>query len=371
MKKILALLLTLCMVFAVCGCASNEPTADKEDAQPAQDSPAQDKAYEITVEGNTYTTAVDPKSVTVAAVVYQQDAHQSIIRQAAINCAKAYGVNCMDAVTDSDTAKALELLGTYSAQNVNGYIWAPGSTSELQPLKDIKESGAAVTITNGCTDASFIPYYDGCYYNANPSMCATLSAQSLEPIKTLYADKIAAGETLKIGVIAFDALAIEFSDLRVRSILDNLDKEGILYEVVSRQDATEQDKALQVATDMLTANPDLDMFVSACEAGNIGAIMACVNAGTTDCHVFGIDVSVQIAKLMQEYPGIGVCFVGQNSYEGGWRAAEQCIQLALGLEGKPDEIGKENICTDKVLNSFEESTISGYIEEMASYGVTG
>lgn len=327
--------------------------------------------YPITVNGVTYNSPKNPKDVTVAAVVYQQDAHQSIIRKAAVECAKAYGVNCMDAVTDSDTAKALELMGTYSAHGVNGYIWAPGSTSELEPLKQIHEEGYAVTITNGCTDPSFIPSYDGCYYNDNVSMCNTLSAISKDAILELYADKIAAGEPLKIALIVFDAISIEYSDVRANAILKNLDDAGIKYEVVARQDATEQDVAIQVASDILTANPDLDMFISACESGSIGAIMSCVNAGTTDCHVFGIDVSVQLAKLMQEYPGLGICFVGQNSYEGGWRAAEQCIQIALGLGGNPEEVGKLNVCTDKVLDSTHPETITEYVEEMASYGVTG
>lgn len=371
MKKILSMVLALCIALSVCGCTTKEVTTEENVAQSKETISNEAKTYEITVDGKTYSTTIDPSTITIAAVVYQQDAHQSIIRQAAIDCAKAYGVTCMDAVTDSDTAKALELMGTYSAQDVDGYVWAPASTSELQPLADIHAGGAYVTITNGLTDVSFAPEFDGCYYNSNPSMCETLSEQSLEPIKTLYADKIAAGETLKIGVIAFDALSMEFSDLRVRSILDNLDKEGIKYEVVSRQDATEQDKALQVASDMLIANPDMDMFVSACEAGNIGAIMACVNAGTTDCHVFGIDVSVQIAKLMQEYPGVGVCFVGQNSYEGGWRAAEQVIKLTLDLDASMEDIGKEVICTNKILNSFVNNSITDYIEEMAGYGVTG
>ena len=352
MKKLLSMILAVGMLLAMFAIATAEE-------------------YPIEVNGTTYTATVNPKDVTVAAVVYQQDAHQSIIRQASIDCAKAYGVNIMDAVTDSDTAKALELLGTYSGQGVNGYIWAPGSTSELEPLKQIHDDGYVVTITNGCTDPSYVPSYDGCYYNSNVNMCNTLSEVSKDSIMELYADKIAAGETLKIGVIAFDALSIEYSDVRVNAILNNLTEANIPFEVVSRQDAVEQDVAIQVATDILTANPDLDMFVCACESADIGAIMSIVNAGAENCYVFGIDVSVQLAKLMQEYPGIGVCFVGQNSYEGGWRAAEQCIQLALGIGGNPDEIGKENFCTDKVLDSTNPDTITDYIAEMATYGVTG
>ena len=374
MKKIFVLMLALCMLFSLAACGTDgqdETPGTNEPNEPNEPSQNGDGGYEITVNGETYISEIDPSTISVAAVVYQQDAHQSLIRQAAEDCANAYGVNIMTSVTNSDTGKALELLSTYTAQEIDGLIWAPSSTSELDPLKQAKDNGTIVTITNGCTEESYIQYFDGCYYNDPDSMCSTLSEISLEPIKEVYADKIAAGETLKIGVIAFDALSMEFSSQRIDAILNNLDAEGIPYEVVGRQDATEQDVAIQVATDMLTANPDLDMFISACEAGNIGAMMAINNAGAEDCHVFGIDVSVQIAKLMQEYPGVGICFVGQSSYEGGWRAAEQCIQLALGLEGNQDEIGKLNPCTDQVLNYYDQDGIQAYIDEMAELGITG
>ena len=349
------------------------PAETKGQEKPEEKASGGTGTYEITVNGTTYTATKDPGTATFAAAVYQQDAHQSILLEAAKAAAEDYGVTMNTTCTDSDVAKALENLNTYVSQGIDGLIWAPASTAEDVPLKEAIAAGIPAVIFNGLQSEDYESFY-GTYASDNATMSDTLGEKSIEIIKDVYADKMASGEPLKIGIIAFDALSIEFSSTRIDAILNRLDENNIKYEIVGRQDATEQDKALEVASDMLTATPDLDMFISACEAGNIGAIMAVVNAGNVGkTKVFGIDTSVQIAKLMQEYEGVGMCFVGQDSFACGYSAAEQCIKLGLGIEDEKTESEKYklNIGPNMILDITEPSTVDDFISKMAELGITG
>lgn len=366
MKKTLAILLVLVMTLSLVACGGSKDEA------------AENGTYEITVNGKTYTTSVDPASINIACSVYQQDAHQSLLRQAAIDCAEAYGVNILTTVTDSDVAKELEFLSTCTSQETDGYIWAPCGTASVAPLSEAREAGAVVTIINGLPSSDEYPapweLFDGSFYNSNESMCVTLGEEVKAPLEQVFAEEIAAGATLKVGVIAFDALSKEISDVRANATLDQLTALGLNYEVVSRQDAVEQDKAIEVSTDMLTANPDLDLFVSCCESASIGAMMTIANEGLVgSCYVAGIDTSVQIAKLMRDYPGVGLAFVGQSSYDSGWNACEQVIWKLLGIEEATvaAQVGVENIQPNMVLNMLDEDGVNGYIDEMAALGITG
>lgn len=379
MKKsgLAAIMVVGCLFLCACG-AKVEKTAgssggETEIKKEGQEADAAGGSYDVTVNGTVYTAAKDPGKAVFAAAVYQQDAHQSILLEAAKAAAADYGVTMNTTCTDSDVAKALESMGTYISQGVDGLIWAPGSTAEEVPLADAMDQGIPVTIFNGLQSGDY-DKFDGTYFSDNQEMSNTLGEKAIEMIKDIYADKLKTGEPLKVGIIAFDALSIEFSSTRIDAILKRLDESGIAYEIVGRQDATEQDKALEVASDMLTATPDLDMFISACEGGNIGAIMATVNAGNVGkTRVFGIDTSVQIAKLMKEYEGVGMCFVGQDSYAGGYAAAEQCIKLGLGISNEQTESEKHklNNMPNMVLDITNPVTIDDFLSKMAELGITG
>lgn len=375
MRKIVAILLTAALTLSLVACAATPAPA----AAPAEPAAAAEEAAEEKEEAAAPAGTVDPKSITIACSVYQQDAHQSLIRQGVIDAAAEYGVNCLTTVTDSDVAKELEFLTTCTSQGVQGYVWAPCGTAAVGPLSEAKDAGAYVSIVNGLPSGTDLPvdpvaYFDGNFYNNSQSMCDTLGEVVKPNLEEVFADNIESGEPLKIGIIAFDALSKEVSDDRANAILDKLDELGIKYDIVSRQDAVEQDKAIEVSQGMLTAEPNLDLFVSCCESASIGAITTVVNEKKQgQCYVAGIDTSVQIAKLMVENPDVGLAFVGQSSYDGGYQAAVQIIKLCLGID--PEETaakqGKENSLDDMILDRANPDGIQEYIDFMASLGVTG
>lgn len=306
-----------------------------------------------------------PEDITIACVVYQEDQHQGIITQAAQQAAKDYGVQILTANTGGDNAKDLELMNTYVTQGVNGLVWAPSSEVVLTPLNNIADKGIPVTIVNGTPNANVdLSHLYGVFANDNASMSKTCGQISAPIVKEMYGDK-----QVKIAVLQFAALANEASSTRVNSFLDALTNEGVNYSVVTDQDAWMQDEAIQVAGDVITANPDLDIIFCANEGAIVGSTMAVKNAGKEgQIYVFGIDVSVQISQMMKE-SNICQVAVGQNSYEGGYRAAEQCIQVLMGDTSTEQYVQKWNACEDMVLNQREPETIDIYEQQMKDLGV--
>lgn len=100
--------------------------------------------------------------------------------------------------------------------------------------------------------------------------------------------------------------------LRKAGFKDALDGLDVTY--VADQEGFLADKATTVATDILTANPDVDIFWAVNEGGTVGArsaIAASANVGKT--VVFGTDISPQISEFLTAGDGILLATTGQDS----------------------------------------------------------
>ncbi|MFR1128284.1 MAG: substrate-binding domain-containing protein [Enterocloster bolteae] len=220
-----------------------------------------------------------------------------------------------------------------------------------------------VTIVNGTPNANVDLSHLYGVPNDIASMSKTCGQISAPIVKDVW------GQASKNSSLQFAALANEASSTRVNAFLDALTNEGVNYSVVTDQDAWMQDEAIQVAGDVITGNPDLDIIFCANEGAIVGSTMAVKNAGKEgQIYVFGIDVSVQISQMMRESDICQVA-VGQNSYEGGYRAAELCFQVFMGDKSTEQYVQKWNACEDMVLNQREPETIDIYEQQMKDLGV--
>ena len=86
------------------------------------------------------------------------------------------------------------------------------------------------------------------------------------------------GGKAKIATLGFKALLPEVSGERVGGFLEEAKKGGEV-EVVSQQDAWLAEKAVAVASDIITANPDINIIYAANEGGTVGAVQAVRKAG--------------------------------------------------------------------------------------------
>jgi simple sugar transport system substrate-binding protein len=103
-------------------------------------------------------------------------------------------------------------------------------------------------------------------------------------------------------------------------------------EIVDNQEALEVDKAVEVATNMLTAHPDIDAFYG--EAGNMvaGAAVAIEQADRVgEVVVFGHDISPTTAELLLD--GVTVKYINAMIAEDFGRTT---VDLALAaIKGEP------------------------------------
>jgi ABC-type sugar transport system substrate-binding protein len=309
-------------------------------------------------------TPMDPKNIKIACVVYQEDQHQGTITAAAVAAAKKHGVTILTANTGMDIAKEMEFLNTYKTQGVNGLIWAPYSTAMINALRETANGGIALAYVNGTPDpAADVSYTWGVFANDNQSMSTECGKLSAPLIKQKFGNR-----KIKVATLGFRALAAEGSDVRTGSFLKALDEEGVTYEVVAQQDGWMQDEALRVATDIITAHPDLDVFYSANEGGLVGINMAVKNTRKVgQIYVYGIDCSIQIANMMKQDDIIQIV-VGQNPWEGGYQAAEQVIKILMG-DPDGDAVAKKGKWVwpaNLILDRTRPETIKAYDDLVAS-----
>jgi ABC-type sugar transport system substrate-binding protein len=128
-------------------------------------------------------------------------------------------------------------------------------------------------------------------------------------------------KTIKAALLGFDAQDPYGSSGRIDGFKDAVKDFKIDY--VARGDAFLPDRAIAVATDILTANPDLNIFYCASEVTVLGAVTAIKSSGRAGkVFVFGVDCSVQIADMLLANDNICQAVTAQDPYLQGQYAVQ-------------------------------------------------
>ena len=85
---------------------------------------------------------------------------------------------------------------------------------------------------------------------------------------------------------------------REDGFIDGLKSTGVNFDVVNNQEAFTNDKATQIGTDMLIANPEINLMYAANEGGTIGAVNAvvCCRSTLVNTFVMGTDTTEELIK---------------------------------------------------------------------------
>ncbi len=349
-KLSIALLLVLSMSIAAFGCAApaaETPAAPEAPAAPAPEAPAAP-------------AAPAEEAIKVAGVVFQDDQFMNMLTKGYVDAAAAAGVECLTANTSNDQAKEVELIGTYVGQGVKGIAIAPlSSDASIAALRDANAQGVQIAITNlNLEGADFIA---GGYCSDDFTNCKLVGTEAAKAIKAKFADA-----TVKIAIVQFKSLLVDQSTARVKGYLAGLDEGGVKYEIVADQDAWMQDTALETASGILTANPDLNVIITVNDGGTIGSTMAVVNAGLADkVLVFGHDGSDQISSMILDSASPLYAVVTQDPYGQGFNAMTALIKAIKG-EDISDTKGKVQFVPGTVLT---KSDIEGVNKWRADNGL--
>ena len=171
---------------------------------------------------------------------------------------------------------------------------SPVSTeSSVAAVERLAEAGVPVVCYNTCLneeDAKRLAY----------ALVTTSQRELGYPVGIIAGNwAIKAGIDLKIGI--HNCNRYEACQEREDGFIDGLKSTGVNFEVVNNQEAFSNDVATQVGTDMLIANPEINLMYAANEGGTIGAVNAVLAAGQIGkTYVMGTDATAELMNFVSD-----------------------------------------------------------------------
>ena len=323
MKKIVAILIALTMLFAMTGALAEE--------------------YKI------------------GAIVFQEDMFMQMWTAGCQAAAAEYGwtINCAN--DKDDPAELANLIQTYIDQDYDAIVLQyTDAETALNYCRRAHDAGIVVGSSSIVSDEELEVYA--------LAMCTEQAAlghgSGDAAVKYIQENGI---EDVKIGIVQFVSQGAWYSQQRSGNFLDSLDQAGIKYEVVADQDAWMQDTALTTCTDMLTAHPEINIIYGANDGATIGSTMAVKNLGLTkQVAVFGCDASEQICNLLLDndnYSLVGTA--AQDAYGMGYKTAIAAMDAVLGNEN--ELLGKFNPAGALPLNDYDVDAVNQYVEDISAF----
>ncbi len=273
---------------------------------------------------------------TIAGIVFQQDQYMKTVQMGMAAEAKTSGVQVLDANSENKLEKETQLIDTYIARGVQAIAVAPLSKEGSIPAIKKAVDAGIVVICWGTTVDSDLP-------SANITSSDSDLGHNSGKEAHAFIEKTFPGKKVKLATVAFKSQLPEQSDARVNGFLDEVKDQ---VEIVSQQDAWLTEKAIAVVSDILTANPDIQIIYAANEGGTIGAVQAVKKAGLEGkVFVFGIDGTEQLAKMLLDPDNVLQAVTAQQPFVVGQlaiKAANDGARQEAARE-EPDSAGAEPI----------------------------
>ena len=295
-------------------------------------------------------TAVLAEGRTIAGIVFQQDQYMKTVQMGMSAEAKASGDDLLDANSDNKLEKETQLIDTYIARGVQAIALTPLSADGSIPAIQKAVDAGIVVITWGSTINSDLASASITTSNIDLGNNTGKEAKA-------FLDKFAPGRKVKIATVAFKSLLPEQSNDRVDGFLAEVKDQ---VEIVAQQDAWLTEKAISVVSDILTANPDIEMIYAANEGGTIGAVQAVKKAGLEGkVFVFGIDGTEQLANMLLDADNVLQAVTAQKPFEVGTLAIKAANDV---LDNKPVE--KDQSVPVLSLSRGDPEGVNAFLEQL-------
>jgi sugar transport system substrate-binding protein len=259
---------------------------------------------------------------TVAGIVFSQLEYFRAFQHGMEVAAKKEGGELLMANSDAKPEKEATLIDTYVARGVKAIVISPVSDKGSVPaLQRANDKGVKIILYNSPLAADFP-------VTAIVSADKQIGEGTGNVAAKFIADKL--GGKAKIALLGFKSLLPEQSEGRTNGFLGPVMKSGAV-DIVSRQDGWTPEKAVAVASDMLTANPDLNIIYAANEGGTVGAVQAVKRAGKVGkVFVFGTDGSDQLVGFLKEEPPVLIATTAQQPVKIGEAGLEAALKAIAG-----------------------------------------
>lgn len=297
-----------------------------------------------------FTMAQSASKPVIASIVFQGDQFMKSLQQGVREAATAAGAEVLEVNIDGDQTKETEAIDTYIARGVDAIVIAPLSvTNSAAALKRARDAGITVVALNGGLKDSTIP--NATFRTAN----ADLGKSSGEAAAVFIKEKL--GGKANVAILALDGLIAEQSKERVDGF-KTAASNGTEIKFVAQQDAWLPERAVTVATDLLTAHPDINVIYAANEGGTIGAMQAVRNAGMAGkVFVFGIDGSEQLGKGLLAGDDVLQAVTAQSPVQMGADGANAALKVL-----KKEAVEQETVVPALPLNRNDPEAVTKFLE---------
>jgi len=260
--------------------------------------------------------------LTIAAIVHVENQWGAMLQAGYAKAAKEKGINrLLQGNYNESEVRLLELLNTYASQNVHGIMTNPHEAS-AELLNSLARRGIAIGTTNLLMDTVTESMISVAYTQYN------LGNAPVETALKVIEERL--GGEPHMGFISVRS-GSAISDERDFGFLDGIQQVYPDARIENQAYTLSTAEALQYATDMMTANPKLNIIFGGSEAGVIGAVMAVKNLRKEgEVFVFGVDASEQMCEMLLADDEILWALGAQNSFEMGYRGMTMFIESILG-----------------------------------------
>ena len=301
---------------------------------------------------------VNPSELTVAALTSQEDQFSAFVSSGMQAAAEEYGVGrCLIANSNNNEAKEIEFINNCLSSKVDGIALQPvDGDSSLVTLRNASNKGLTVAIEGlDISDSDFIV---GSVLSSHYELGKCSGEAAADFIKKNLGGKA------NIGIVCYDLQYPEPSKERINGYLDAILEVNPDVAIIDRQDAWVQDMAVTVATDMLDAHPEINVFICANDGGTVGTVMAVKNSGRAgDCFVFGIDCGeLQISMLLSD-DHILQAVTAQDAYGLGYGTMKYLIENLMGNE---ENVGKTTYLQGTLIRREDTAAIEAYKDLLRS-----
>ena len=261
------------------------------------------------------------------------------------------GVDLIINNAGADAAAEAKFVSNYLSQGVDAIVASAVSpTGSLASLLKAKVSGIPVI----CYDTCVNPPEDRELVRAfvtsdNRQLGATTGVQAANYAR----DELGSSAT----VVMLTCEQFDVCKQRRQGLDEQLATVGAT--LVDEQEGFEVDKATPVASAMLAAHPDVQVFIAQNEDAILAAAAAITSRGLQGkVAVFGIDINPQVAELLLD-PVRGVRWTtGQDPYQMGYRSVMAAVAAVRG-----DDVGDFYQYTNApTFSSADPTAVRAYLD---------
>lgn len=319
-KKILAVLLAMVMIFSMAACgSSNDGAADtKEDTTPEASAESGDDAAADDAAAEDTTDSGSAEGVKVGFVVKSlADQYWILVKAGAEKAAAENNVDLTFIApnSESDVAKQVENIETLVASGVDILCVAPSNDETVLPaLQNAVDAGIKVIAVD--TDSSLPDKV--CFIGTGNESAAKEGA-------------LWAGEQLgegKKAIILRGRLGDATHDAREAGLKAGLEEKGIEILESQAADSTEE-KGMSVAENLLQKYPEVDLIITTADSMAVGAYNA-IQAAGTETLVYGFDGTIPVCEKVAAGEMLGT--TAQSPYDMGVIGIETAIKVMNGEE---------------------------------------